>query len=302
MHLKKWEEKLHNLKNILTKVNSTKNILLINIMKLTKKLKFNISNALININLINSVSQKYAIKNKLIHNKVFKNKMIEKINKFLKKRSTLWIYLTENQKYSTDSYSRYEKNLLNVINKKHDDFIAIGQRANEFCNQNNLNIIKSITEEEKQTKNIPLILSQFIRILSIENNYAEVNFVLNTNRNYNGYFTILPIDRFDVNKLVNHEEINSYSFDITNYKIYPKIDDFIDNEINIFLENAIYSLIIESSFYNGKNDLVTTNKIINEIEEEIQSIKKKTIRIKREKEIEEIVLLTRSNQKNGGVK
>ncbi|MGX9357911.1 MULTISPECIES: MSC_0622 family F1-like ATPase gamma subunit [unclassified Mycoplasma] len=302
MHLKKWEEKLQNLEGILTKVNNSKNILLIEIMKLTRKLKFNISNALLNINLINAIKEKYTIKNKLINDSENNNKTIQKLRNIFKKRSVLWIYLTENQKYSTDSYSRYEKKLLTNVNPKHDDFITIGQRASEFCNQNKFNVIKSFGEEEKQATNLAWRVSQLVKTLYIDNNYSKVNFVLNTNKNYNGHFTVLPIDEFNINKLVNEVDKQNSVGDISGYKIYPGIEDFVENEINIILENAIYSLLIESFFYNAKNDLVTTNKIINQIEEDIAKVKKKIIRTKREKEIEEIVLLTKANEGFGGIK
>ncbi|MGX9395297.1 MSC_0622 family F1-like ATPase gamma subunit [Mycoplasma sp. 1781] len=302
MHLKKWEEKLQNLEGILTKVNNSKNILLIEIMKLTRKLKFNISNALLNINLINAIKEKYTIKNKLINDSENNNKTIQKLRNIFKKRSVLWIYLTENQKYSTDSYSRYEKKLLTNVNPKHDDFITIGQRASEFCNQNKFNVIKSFGEEEKQATNLAWRVSQLVKTLYIDNNYSKVNFVLNTNKNYNRHFTVLPIDEFNINKLVNEVDKQNSVGDISGYKIYPGIEDFVENEINIILENAIYSLLIESFFYNAKNDLVTTNKIINQIEEDIAKVKKKIIRTKREKEIEEIVLLTKANEGFGGIK
>lgn len=290
MHLKKYEEKLQNLNNILTKVNNSKNILLIDIMKLTRKLKFDISNALLNISLITEIKNQYAIKNKLLNT----DKKITNKNK--KKQTSLWIYVTEKQKYSTDSYSRYEKTILNYVNKKHDDFIVVGERALQFCKQNDFNVIKHFLESEEKNKSLPWIISQLIKILHVENNYDYVNFVINTNKNYNGYFTLLPIDQFDVNKLAHQELEPSRLNNFANYKIYPGIEEFIDNEINIFLENAVRSLMIESSFYNAKNDLVTTNKIINQIEDEITIVKKKIIRSKREKEIEEIVLLTRANK------
>nr|WP_238543396.1 hypothetical protein [Metamycoplasma auris] len=281
------------MQNILTKVNNKKNILLIDIMKLTKRLKFNVSNALLNIALINEVKNHYAIKNKLINS----SKITSKIKKIFKKKSILWIYVTENQKYSTDSYSRYENTIQKLANKKNDDFIVIGERAQAFCVQNDFNIIKSFSENDKQSKRLPWIISQIIKVLHAENNYDEVNFVLNTNRNYNGYFTILPIEKFDVNKLVSEQNQTESIINFEQFKIFPNIEEFIDKEINIFLENAVYSLMIESSFYNAKNDLVTTNKVINQIEDEISSVKKKIIRNKREKEIEEIVLLTRTNEK-----
>ncbi|SYV89902.1 Uncharacterised protein, partial [Metamycoplasma alkalescens] len=84
MHLKKYEEKLQNLNNILTKVNNSKNILLIDIMKLTRKLKFDISNALLNISLITEIKNQYAIKNKLLNT----DKKITNKNK--KKQTSLW--------------------------------------------------------------------------------------------------------------------------------------------------------------------------------------------------------------------
>nr|WP_318033795.1 hypothetical protein [Mycoplasmopsis bovis] len=42
---------------------------------------------------------------------------------------------------------------------------------------------------------------------------------------------------------------------------------------------------------------MSTNKIINELEDEMKKISKKIIRIKRENEMEEIVLLTSNNKK-----
>nr|WP_318030173.1 hypothetical protein [Mycoplasmopsis bovis] len=57
------------------------------------------------------------------------------------------------------------------------------------------------------------------------------------------------------------------------------------------------SLLVESSFYKSKIGLVSTNKIINELDDEMKKIGKKIIRIKRENEIEEIVLLTSNNKK-----
>nr|WP_318028374.1 hypothetical protein [Mycoplasmopsis bovis] len=55
--------------------------------------------------------------------------------------------------------------------------------------------------------------------------------------------------------------------------------------------------LVESSFYKSKIGLVSTNKIINELDDEMKKIGKKIIRIKRENEIEEIVLLTSNNKK-----
>ncbi|MBY7703895.1 hypothetical protein JIY74_26910 [Vibrio harveyi] len=42
--------------------------------------------------------------------------------------------------------------------------------------------------------------------------------------------------------------------------------------------------------------MIRINKIINEVDEEIHNLNKKAIRIKREKEIEELVLLASANK------
>ncbi|WP_416373769.1 hypothetical protein [Mycoplasmopsis felis] len=62
----------------------------------------------------------------------------------------------------------------------------------------------------------------------------------------------MPLDNFDVDKLLNIKHTNSLDSVIKTYKIYPNIEGFIENQIHIFLENAINALIVESSFYNAK--------------------------------------------------
>ncbi|CRH45545.1 Uncharacterised protein [Chlamydia trachomatis] len=58
-------------------------------MKLTRKLKFNISNALLNINLIKAIKEKYAIKNKLINDSQKEGKLSQKIKNVFKRKSVL---------------------------------------------------------------------------------------------------------------------------------------------------------------------------------------------------------------------
>ncbi|EPL05604.1 hypothetical protein CP02DC14_1195, partial [Chlamydia psittaci 02DC14] len=56
------------------------------------------------------------------------------------------------------------------------------------------------------------------------------------------------------------------------------------------------ALICESSFYSAKSGLVTTNKIIKEIDEQKNKLSRQIARIKNEKEIEELSLLTRNKK------
>ncbi|QBF34602.1 hypothetical protein EG856_01535 [Mycoplasmopsis phocirhinis] len=294
MHFKKIEQKKSSLENIYTRVNNDKNILLIDIMKLNKKLKFYVDNALANKSLITNLRQSYNIRNDFIQNKSLTNTFINKIFKFFGKKRELWVYLTEEQKHSTDSYSRYEKMILENIKKTQADFIAIGDRAIEFIKSNKLNLIKSFKQNHKNV-NIAKELTFLIKYLYVDEAYDSVRFVINTNKNFKNAFTILPLENFDVDQLSN-EIKQPILKPVKKYEIYPNLEQFIDSEINIFLSNAIHSLIIESYFYNAKNNLISTNQIIKQLDEDILKLNKKIIKFKREKEIEDIVMFFRKKR------
>lgn len=123
-----------------------------------------------------------------------------------------------------------------------------------------------------------------------------MHFVINSNKNINGNFTILPVNEFNID-ILSESSYESEDTNIKSFKIFPNIDQYISSQINSFIENSVQSLLVESSFYKSKIGLVSTNKIINELDDEMKKIGKKIIRIKRENEIEEIVLLTSNNKK-----
>ncbi|MBU4689453.1 MSC_0622 family F1-like ATPase gamma subunit [Mycoplasma zalophidermidis] len=291
MHFKKIEQKRNSLENIHLRVSNEKNILLINIMKLNKKLQFYVQNALINKELISSLKSQYVIKNDFINKN---NKLNLIFKKIFKKPKQLWIYLTEEQKHSTDSYTRYEKMILKNTKKMSVDFITIGERAKEFCEQNKLSVLKSFNNSQNE-KELAYDLSYLVKFLYVDELYDSVHFVINSNKAFSRAFTLLPLENFDVNKLTNMDKI-SFEGSVKNYEIYPNIEKFIDSQIDIFLSNAIHSLIIESYFYNAKNNLISTNQIIKQLDEDILKLNKQIIKHKREKEIEEIVMFFRKNK------
>ena len=119
MYLKELETKRNNLENVKTKVNNDKNILLINIMKMSKKMAFYIQNAMLNRDLITSLNQKYDLDSSLIEleNPFLQKEKAHKFRNIFIKEKQLWIYVTEVQKYSTDSYTRYENKILKLTKK-----------------------------------------------------------------------------------------------------------------------------------------------------------------------------------------
>ena len=295
MDLTRLVTKVENLKKINMKVNNDKNILLINMMKLNKNLSYYIQSAIKNKNLIDAVGNQYNIKNMFVH-KNTKSNFLNKIKQIFVKQKELWIYTTEQQKYATDSYSRYERYILEKTKNKNVDFITIGDRAYNFCKQNKFNVIKDFPTNTQSI--LAFELSQIIKILYLEQNYRKVRFVLNTNKNFKGSFTILPTQEFDVYKLSSSTLIETNKLDIKDFKIFPNVETFIDNEANIFIENVVNSLLIESSFYTTKNALVTANKIIKDLDENIMKLSRQAMRVKRQNEIEEIIMLTSNNKKD----
>lgn len=298
MDLNKIEGKLKNLKRIEQKVNNDKNILLIDIMKKNRLLSFYVKNARHNKDMILVLRDEYAYKNLLVSKDDYPYKSISFIKKirnlFIKPRE-LWIYLTEEQKYSTDSYSRYESKILEKIKKTNSDFIAIGKRAIEFCSSNKLNAIYEIDNSDIYS-DLSWRLCQIIKFLFSQDNYESLRFVINSNKNIDGHFTILPVDEFNIN-ILSDSRFENDNLEIKSFKIFPNMDQYVSAQISSFIENSIQSLLVESSFYKSKVGLVSTNKIINELEDEMKKISKKIIRIKRENEMEEIVLLTSNNKK-----
>ncbi|WP_429994697.1 MSC_0622 family F1-like ATPase gamma subunit [Mycoplasmopsis bovis] len=298
MDLKKLENKLDNLKRIEQKVNNDKNILLIDIMKQNRLLSFYVKNARHNKNMILALRNEYSFKSLLVSKDDYPFKslaIIKKIRNLFIKPKELWIYLTEEQKYATDSYSRYENNILTNTKKVNADFITIGKRAAEFCKLNNLNIIYEIDNSDIYS-DLSWRLCQIIKFLFAQENYESLHFVINSNKNINGNFTILPVNEFNID-ILSESSYESEDTNIKSFKIFPNIDQYISSQINSFIENSVQSLLFESSFYKSKIGLVSTNKIINELDDEMKKIGKKIIRIKRENEIEEIVLLTSNNKK-----
>ncbi|WP_215771989.1 MSC_0622 family F1-like ATPase gamma subunit [Mesomycoplasma hyorhinis] len=292
MHLKKVIQKRDNLKKIHLKVNSEKNILLISIIKLNQTLNFYGENVLLNKYAIINLSNKFHIKNEFISKGFLtNNKFLNKLEDKLFAQKELWIYLKEEQKYSTDSYSRYEDLILENNKKTKLDLITIGEKAQSFALKNKLNLIKHFDINQK---NFSTILASVIKLLYIHNNYKKVKFVINSNKNLNNTFTILPIEDFDVDRMLNYDK-NTHLNKLHEFAIIPDIDSFISTSIGIYLQNCVQAMVNESSFYAAKNGLVKVNKIIKDLDETILKVSRKIIKIKRENEIEEIVLLTKNN-------
>ncbi|WGG24648.1 hypothetical protein P0D28_03595 [Mycoplasmoides gallisepticum] len=78
--------------------------------------------------------------------------------------------------------------------------------------------------------------------------------------------------------------------------MYNNLQEFIVNEINSYLRNVVTSLLVESSLIVAKNNLVKYNKTISDLDETLLNLRREILKQKRELEIQELQMLTRSNE------
>ncbi|ADE19560.1 MSC_0622 family F1-like ATPase gamma subunit [Mycoplasma crocodyli] len=276
MDLRKLVQKTVVLNNAKTVLEVEKSLSLLTIFKLSKLLNANLARSNLNKSNIEYVSRL------IDYNNVF----FVKKNRNIK--PNIWIYLTEDEKYEVDGYSRFEKVILQNL-KTDDLLITIGKRAKEFTEKNNLVTYKSF--DNAQSDNIiNNVVSLIIKNYST-GKFDFVKFVLNTTKLHNKYIDILPIQNMDESFLGYNENKTN---DLTNKFVYPNAEIFVQNEIHNYLIYVVQSLFIESSFYTAKNKLVSENQLLNKIDDDIFIIKRKIARIKSEKQIEEIVMLSKN--------
>lgn len=291
MDYKKITQKINVLTNSKLILEVEKNLSLLTIFKLSKTLNINMKRAFENVDNIELIQKKLN----------FYNNDFLKQGFFGKNKSNLWIYITEIEKYEVDAYTRYEKNILQKINKK-DKIICVGKRANAFALKNELNIIKNFASTTEN--NITFEITRLIETYYSIGEFSKVLIVVNSNKITNSELEILPVMK--INNGFFGSNLKSKKRDLTTLNIFPNIKEFIKNEIHNYIFYMLNSLLIESSFYNAKNKLVRENKLIKELDEDIFKYKRKIARIKSERQIEEIVMISKNksfihNHKKGDI-
>lgn len=274
MSLKKNIKKLSDFNTINFLETANRDVTLISILLLSKKFSFFYLHSL--------------IQQKMYLSFVEKNKTKKISSKKEKRQKKMWIYISEEQNYATDIYSKYEKELLEKSKINEDFFVSVGSRAKNFFEEKKIVSISSYpsTETENLAKKIFFIVKNKI----LKKEVSEVNFFLNSNKIEEKYVTIFPVRKFKMNdrnfddgKLINVEK----------FFIYPEIEKFITNNLENYLLNAIETLIIESSFFMAKNKLVKQNKTLKDLEEKIIKIKRNILKIKRDLKTEEIIMISK---------
>ncbi|VEU76660.1 MSC_0622 family F1-like ATPase gamma subunit [Mycoplasmopsis columbina] len=282
MNIKKIKEKQEQLIKIYKIIESRKNITLVNILKLSKIVSFYLDRT----NLSKVIIEEFLKKFNII------NSTLDKKNSILnfKSKTNLWVYVTEEEKYSTNSYKKHEDTIIEKANIERDKFIVIGQRAVNFAEDQKLHVIYQ--EKENNVATLSKILPKLIINTFKNNEVNQLNVVINSSKISHKYIKLLPIKENNF-EFKYHTKSSLKIDNLTSYKIYPNLDNFVESELENYLTFAIVSLLMESSLVKEKYNLVVQNKTLNDLEEKIAKQKRIYLRFKKDLEIEEISILSR---------
>ncbi|VEU74965.1 Uncharacterised protein [Mycoplasmopsis citelli] len=281
MNLKKIKEKKVNLDKIYKIIESKKNITLVNILKLSKEILFYLQRSNFSKDLITLLNEKFSIDNSFLS----KSPVIETV-----KGKKIWVYITEEEKYGTNSYQKHYKTLTENADFNEDLFILIGEKSQE---------LPVSTEQQilfKSDENIVLKLIEILPklIINIFKQYkiSELNFVINSSKIKQKYITLFPLEKnnFELTYYSQNGPLNT--FDLDKYKIHPEPNLFVESLFEHYLTFSAMSLLMESALVKEKYNLVAQNKSLNDLEEKIRKHKILYLRTKKDLEIEEISILS----------
>lgn len=172
MNKKSIETRYNSLKKIYKIVESNKNITLINLLKLSRSISFYLDRMNYSKYIIEEVLKKFSVDQSTLNKK---NNLIS-----FTKLKTLWVYISEEEKYSTNSYQKHEKHLVNVIDKNNDQIIVIGERAIRFAQKHNYHILFSYKQNE--ITYLSQILPKIIINSFQTQDFVNLNVIINSSK------------------------------------------------------------------------------------------------------------------------
>ncbi|MFL0973255.1 MSC_0622 family F1-like ATPase gamma subunit [Mycoplasmopsis synoviae] len=282
MNVKSLVNKRESYTKIKKIVESDKNITLINILRLSKQNVFYFERSLQAKYYIESLAKRYEIKHSLILQKQLK--ILSKLSRV----KSIWVYITEEEKFATNSYQRHERNMKKSINFKRDFLVVIGKRANEFATKHKAHVIFS--HDKNDVEFLVKILPKFLQNYLKTNGFHNLNFVINSSKLKEAYLSVLPLNKLNF-KIERNLQNKVESVDTSKLKIYPEIKEFINSEFESYLTYVSLSLLSESALISEKYKLVALNKTLNDLDEKLRLLNIRIEREKRELEVEQISIL-----------
>lgn len=282
MNVKSLVNKRESYTKIKKIVESDKNITLINILRLSKQNVFYFERSLQAKYYIESLAKRYEIKHSLILQKQLK--ILSKLSRV----KSIWVYITEEEKFATNSYQRHERNMKKSIDFKRDFLVVIGKRANEFAIKHKAHVIFS--HDKNDVEFLVKILPKFLQNYLKTNGFHNLNFVINSSKLKEAYLSVLPLNKLNF-KIERNLQNKVESVDTSKLKIYPEIKEFINSEFESYLTYVSLSLLSESALISEKYKLVALNKTLNDLDEKLRLLNIRIEREKRELEVEQISIL-----------
>lgn len=282
MNVKSLVNKRESYTKIKKIVESGKNITLINILRLSKQNVFYFERSLQAKYYIESLAKRYEIKHSLILQKQLK--ILSKLSRV----KSIWVYITEEEKFATNSYQRHERNMKKSIDFKRDFLVVIGKRANEFATKHKAHVIFS--HDKNDVEFLVKILPKFLQNYLKTNGFHNLNFVINSSKLKESYLSVLPLNKLNF-KIERNLQNKVESVDTSKLKIYPEIKEFINSEFESYLTYVSLSLLSESALISEKYKLVALNKTLNDLDEKLRLLNIRIEREKRELEVEQISIL-----------
>lgn len=282
MNVKSLVNKRESYTKIKKIVESDKNITLINILRLSKQNVFYFERSLQAKYYIESLAKRYEIKHSLILQKQLK--ILSKLSRV----KSIWVYITEEEKFATNSYQRHERNMKKSIDFKREFLVVIGKRANEFATKHKAHVIFS--HDKNDVEFLVKILPKFLQNYLKTNGFHNLNFVINSSKLKESYLSVLPLNKLNF-KIERNLQNKVESVDTSKLKIYPEIKEFINSEFESYLTYVSLSLLSESALISEKYKLVALNKTLNDLDEKLRLLNIRIEREKRELEVEQISIL-----------
>ncbi|WP_426461453.1 MSC_0622 family F1-like ATPase gamma subunit [Mycoplasma hafezii] len=287
MHIRKIKSKYESFEKIIKIVESNKNITLINILKLSKQISFYYERAVFSKDIILTLAKEKNLDSQFL--KPSQINLFETKQNKNKPNRTIWVYVTEEEQYSTNSYAKFENNLLQEY-KKQDVIIAIGKRAIDFAVANQFKILfcTENNDVEYLSSLLPLIIQKDIN----QNGFANLYYIINSSKVKNMYLNVLPLEKLNFNLNVQHYKLEE-QINIKKLNVFPDLNSFVESEINTYLTYMTYTLLSESALIYHKYKLVAQNQQINDLEKKQKQLKLQMLRSKREDEVEQMQLLSK---------
>ncbi|UUM24633.1 hypothetical protein NPA12_02975 [Mycoplasma sp. 3686d] len=224
--------------------------------------------------------------NFLIDNSFLSKSGIAHINKGQK----IWVYITEEEKYGTNSYQKHYKTLTQFANMEKDLFILIGEKAQTLPIAKKEQIL--FKHESNHVAKLIEILPKLIINIFKQYKISELNFLINSSKLKQKYITLFPLERNNFELTYYSQKGISNTFDLSKYKIHPEPNLFVESLFEHYLTFSTMSLLMESALVKEKYNLVAQNKSLNDLEERIRKHKILYLRTKKDLEIEEISILS----------